>query len=428
MNILVIGFGISGQSAHQFLTSLGHTIIGFDDRQLPDEITPFKSWDGIDEVFISPGIPFESHNCHPMIQQAKQRAIPIQSDMDWFFKYHQNHRIIGVTGTNGKSTTTALIHHMLNDMGVETAMGGNIGVPVLSLPMINEANGIYVVELSSFQLALSHNLHFEMSVWCNISMDHLEIHGTMDNYINAKKKILNNTQCAIMEIDDHYSNDIYQSLTIPKISISHHENTHYIINNNQLMHDSNNLMNWNEHDSLVGDHNAQNMAMCFAVGMKLGFDPIKIKQSIVSFKGLKHRLQKIKTINNVTFFNDSKATSAMSTEKALCVLKNVYWIVGGKAKTDGIEPLHPYFNKIKKAYIIGGAQHRFSETLSKYNVSFECVDTLENAVTQSYNDAINDSLNDATILLSPACASYDQFKNFEHRGDVFCELVERLTP
>ncbi|MCE2716846.1 MAG: UDP-N-acetylmuramoyl-L-alanine--D-glutamate ligase [Pseudomonadota bacterium] len=417
---VVLGYERSGKESEKHLLSLGHAVLVHDDHQ--NKIPDIK-WEDVIGIVQSPGIT----PSHPISQAAKQHNIPIYTDIDLLQKRSPQAKYIGITGTNGKSTTTALIGHILKEAGLKTAVGGNIGVPALSLEQL-DTNGWYVLELSSYQLELSHRLNLDVTVWTNISPDHLERHGTIENYVDAKKRMFDAAKWACLAIDDKYSTNINQQLHIPHVTIASetinpradiHVDAEGTLHFKELTFDCTTLQN------LKGRHNWQNVALAFAATNHILQDPKKVWQHIQTFPGLSHRQQRIAIINSVEFVNDSKATNADACEKALKTYlgKNIFWILGGVAKTDGIDSLSSYFPHIKKTYLIGEAQERFAETL-KDLVPIEKCFTLEKAISHAYIDAKEEK--NAVVLLSPACASFDQFRDYEHRGETFIELVKRI--
>jgi UDP-N-acetylmuramoylalanine--D-glutamate ligase len=379
-------------------------------------------------VVTSPGIP----PSHPMPQNARKRNVPVITDIDLFFSQNPGlaKHTFGITGTNGKSTTSALLHHVLQNSYTKnnTFLGGNIGTPILDLPIENNAD--YVIELSSYQLELSHKLNLFAAVLLNLTPDHLDRHGSMEQYAIEKMKIFDGCKNSIVCIDDAYSQNIYNTLKNNQktLSISCTKEADYYVDVNGNLFIKDRFITSLSNMPLKGRHNWQNMVAAFALAHIAGVHETHIIQVIQIFKGLKHRLQNVKTINNVTFVNDSKATNSESTEMALKAYKdkNIYIILGGRAKTNGLKALEPYFPFIKKAYLIGEAADVFAVILEKNNVPYALSHTLLPAVTQAYQDAQQTDHHKNIVLLSPSCASFDQFKNFEERGDMFCEIVGKL--
>lgn len=416
---VILGYGRSGRESERYLLSNGHAAIVYDDGQ---HKTPEIDWQSITAVVQSPGI---SGN-HPVSQAAKAAGVPICTDINLLQKRSPNAKYIGITGTNGKSTTTALIGHVLKQFGLKVAVGGNIGVPVLGLEDLDE-EGWYVLELSSYQLELSTDLNLDIAVWINISPDHLERHGTMEKYVDAKKRLFNQAKWACIGIDDSYSKSVEQNLAIPHKTITTEFKNgpcDVWMDAGGSLHSEGRTFNCNDLEILKGQHNWQNAALAFAACEHITNDSSAVLEHIQTFPGLAHRQQLVCKINGVEFVNDSKATNADATEKALKTYmgQSIFWILGGVAKTDGIDMLARYFPYIKKAYLIGEAQDRFAENLQGH-VQFEKSSFLNVAVINAYKDAMVEG---GVVLLSPACASFDQFRDFEHRGEEFINIVMKV--
>lgn len=418
---LILGYGRSGKESEKYLLSKGHRAIIYDDslNKQPD-----IDWTTVKRVIQSPGI----STLHPISLNAQKAGIPICTDINLLQEQNPNAQYIGVTGTNGKSTTTALIGHILKQNGFTVEVGGNIGIPALSLKNLNEKEW-YVLELSSYQLELSNNINLDVAVWLNITPDHLERHLTMEKYVATKAKIFNAAKSACIAIDDNYSKEIVKKLSMPNLTIaSEFKNypANLWIDAGGTLHINEALFDLNELATLKGTHNWQNVAVAFAATLQIVQNNEKIWQSIQTFPGLAHRQQLVTKTLSAEFINDSKATNADATEKALKTFlgRKIFWILGGKDKTDGITSLEPYFPHIKKAYLIGDACQRFANDL-KGKVNFEKSITLDNAIKHAFEDTKSET--DAVILLSPACASFDQFRDFEHRGEEFIRLVKEIT-
>lgn len=415
---LILGYGRTGQSVERYLQSINKNFLVYDEEK---KITPIINWNIIECVVQSPGISFENI----VSKTAIDKNIRICTDINLLQQRNPKANYIGITGTNGKSTTTALIGYVLKNLEIKTEIGGNIGIPVLDLKDLSESEW-YVLELSSYQLELSEPLNLNLSVWLNISFDHLERHKTMLNYVNSKKRIFLNSKSAVVGTDDDFSKQIVNELKIPfKAFSTASANEKFYVDSSGKIYIQDNVFDFNE-CKLKGSHNWQNMAAAFLTVMKIESDLKKIFEIIKTFPGLQHRQQNVGLLENVLFINDSKATNADSTEKALSTYKNynVFWILGGKAKTDGIDSLCGYFSKIKKAYLIGESQERFAKTLDN-RIVFEKCNTLDIAVKKAFHDA--KSIDNSVVLFSPACASFDQFKDFEHRGEEFQRLVKDLS-
>lgn len=440
---IVFGLARSGIAAVQWILKEGGKVIAIDSdpnkqkeaQALGAEIgIPHNIlWDEISAFVHSPGIPLT----HPLSQQAISHKIPIISDCDLFRLSSPKAKIVGITGTNGKSTTTSLVGHILKQANHDVAIGGNIGIPILSLPKLGN-EGIYVLELSSYQLEISSNLNVDIVGWINISPDHLERHGSIESYVAAKYKIfqhMKRTPTAIVGIDDPYSCEIFQKhtqnnshQTIPVSCVHSLDNGIYVKEDNLFRAHKgrvSHLADLTKFPRLRGEHNYQNVAISYGIAESLGLEVKEIIAGIETFPGLEHRQELVAEIEGVTFINDSKATNADAASKALGVYNNIYWIAGGIAKKDGIGDLLSYSSSIKQAFLIGQAQDEFAATLENTVLVQKC-GTLDVAVKQAFLTAKQSGEKNPIILLSPACASFDQFKDFEHRGNIFKELVNAL--
>ena len=424
----VFGLGLSGIATIDYLNKKNIEFIAFDDSlksisiissnkpELADNLKNLSddSWSKIDYLILSPGISLTYPKPHPVVEMANKINAKIICDIELFYLNNKDNYYIGITGTNGKSTTTALIGHILQYNKVNAVVGGNIGVPVLSLD--SKEKTVFIFEVSSFQLDLLEKIKFNIALLINISPDHLDRHGNFENYKESKYKIFNNQSPkdkAIINIDLAKVNEA--------ITFSERKEADFKVLDNVLYFGGKNYdIAFN--NSLMGKHNQQNLSAAIACCYTYGLSIEQIIESIPSFVGLKHRMQYLGEYNEVKFINDSKATNADSTSKALASFDNIIWIVGGVEKEGGIEPLKEYFPKIKKALLIGASQENFAKTLSN-QVSWEKCDNLNNA----FNIACKIASSRDVILLSPACASYDQWKNFEARGDAFIELVKEYN-
>ena len=429
----IIGFGETGKSVAEFFLARGAEIEIYDDKNLnhPQQRADFD-WKNLAAVVVSPGVHLLWPHIHPLVEKARKNFVPIINDIDVFQK-ETTAKNICVTGTNGKSTTTALINFVIARTGHQTQIGGNFGgCPALSLAKNNDCN---VLELSSYQLEACNILGFNIAVLLNITPDHLTRHGGMKGYISAKQKIFanfKNESRAIIGIDDEYCVEIFEFLK----TINH---PHLIpisgvkIPVNGIGWDGDFLIDnraekpkkiCRANPSLDGPHNRQNIAASYAACATYGIDENDFAKFLFNFQGLEHRQELIKIIDGVQYINDSKATNADSAEQALRRFDDIIWILGGRPKENGIESLCKYFHKIKYAFLIGEAAADWSLFLQKNNVPNEIVKTLDIAVKKSHQSA--KTIDAKTVLLSPACASFDQFKSYEERGKKFKSLVEAL--
>lgn len=453
-DVAVFGLGRSGLSAARALKAGGARVHAWDD----DEETRSRAeaagivlsdinkrdWQTFAALVLSPGIPLKHPQPHRIVRMAEMTGVPVIGDMELFARAVQalperaRPRIVAITGTNGKSTTTALIGHVLRQAGRDARVGGNIGTGVLDLAPLH-SNAIYVLEMSSYQLDLVKSLHCDVAVFLNLSPDHLDRHGGMDGYQAAKMRIFNNQSerdVAIIGFDDIHSQSIAIGLSargpqrVVQISSTYTLGRGISAVDGRLYDNQSGKAEFvgrlEECPALIGRHNFQNAAAAYAACRALGLDPATIMAGLRSFPGLAHRLEMIGMVDGIRFVNDSKATNAEAAEQALRAFSDVYWIAGGVAKAEGIRSLAPLFPRIRRAYLIGQAQDAFSAVL-KDRVSVQSCTTLERAVEMAYRDARAAGEKDAVILLSPACASFDQFRDYEHRGEVFRSLVEALV-
>ncbi|PIR33115.1 MAG: UDP-N-acetylmuramoyl-L-alanine--D-glutamate ligase [Alphaproteobacteria bacterium CG11_big_fil_rev_8_21_14_0_20_44_7] len=395
--IAIFGLGKSGKASYEYLKSKGYEIVAWDDTESSHENIPCtapQSWDWgrIEKLVLAPGIPLTHPKPHYIVEAAHKANVPIICDIEILYLDNMDAKFIGITGTNGKSTTTALIGHILEQNGFDVAVGGNIGNAALSLGK----HKYYVLEMSSYQLDLIDKTRFNIAVWMNITPDHIDRHGDIQGYIKAKKNLFRNgNDIAFIGRDDEYSKKL------DGVGFSKKDNL-------------------GDFPNLPGEHNMQNINAAFKVAKYLGISENKIIASILSFPGLAHRIEFVSERGGVKFINDSKATNADSAACALSCFEDIHWILGGVAKAGGIKALAEYFPKIRHAYLIGEAQEEFAGELEG-KVTYSKFKNLEDAVKQAASNAEK-----GVVLLSPACASFDQFKNFEERGDVFKKIVLNL--
>ena len=426
----VVGLGRNGLPAAQNLAAMGADVATWDDggATAPGLAThdPALGYAGFDALILSPGIPHLLPAPHPAAVAARAAAIPILSDADLLFqavrKSGSKARFAGITGTNGKSTTTALLHHILVNAGVESVAGGNLGTAALALPLLGDA-GIYVLEMSSYMLERLTTLRFDVAALLNLSPDHLERHGTMDAYIAAKRHIFDrpilDRPTAVLGIDDPDTAALAASMPCQTISGCKPAG---IWCDGTMLHDADGpILPMAEAPALPGPHNAQNAAAATAMARALGVPDAAIAAGIATFAGLPHRQQRIGVIDGITWINDSKATNADATARALACYDRIVWIAGGQAKAGGIESLRPLFPRIAHALLIGRDAPMLAATLADAKVPHSTPGTLEGAVAAARGLARQ--LDATTVLLSPACASWDQFTGFEQRGDRFRALV-----
>lgn len=429
---LILGMARSGQATTQWLKKREATVFTFDDNVLRNQANGgVKSideipWNSLTAVIQSPGVSFSYPKPHPFTEKAIANNIPILCDINLLRSNEDNATFIGITGTNGKSTTTALIGHILNQSNRNAAVGGNIGIPALSLGKAET----YVLELSSFQLEISTPLNLDIAVWLNISEDHLDRHGTMEAYVETKENIFQGCKKAIVSIDDPFSLSVYQKIKSaqPTVSVSIKGEADVWISKGILYEGSKKIMDLTPISTLKGVHNHQNAALAYAAARQYGLSPSEITSALESFPGLAHRLEIVGQTESTLFVNDSKATNADATACALESYKDyfIYWIVGGRPKSQGIKSLKPYFPKIRHAFLIGEAQDDFAETLGT-DVSYLKCENLDKALKAAIEKVSQDKKIPSVILFSPACSSFDQFRDFEERGEAFRNLTRSMV-
>jgi UDP-N-acetylmuramoylalanine--D-glutamate ligase len=447
--VALFGLGGSGLATALALIAGGASVAAWDDGEASRDkasaegvpLVDLRSadWASFSALILSPGVPLTHPEPHWAATMAQDASIPVIGDIDLFFRERRavapGAPVIAVTGTNGKSTTTALIAHLLATAGRKVQMGGNIGTAVLLLdpPSLDQ---VHVLELSSFQIDLSPTLDPTIAVQLNLTPDHLDRHGSMEAYGAIKERLVASASFAVIGVDDAYSaamasrSEAQGRATIrisaegalkrgvyaegSKIYFSRGEEPRLVADLAGI-------------GSLRGQHNAQNVCAAVSAALLTGIDADTILRGLQTFPGLPHRMEQVGMVGNVLFINDSKATNADSTEKALSSFeRSIFWIVGGKPKEGGIAALEPHFERVARAYLIGASSNEFAETLDG-KLAFERCETLQRAVDAANMDASLHMGDKPVVLLSPACASYDQFKNFEERGDAFRAQVQRLS-
>lgn len=411
----VLGLARSGLASAQALLASGAEVLAWDSReearaaapagvQLADPLVADLT--GCDGLVVSPGVPI---NRHPIADRARAAHVPILGDIELFAMARPSlpaHKVVGITGTNGKSTTTALIHHILAGAGLPARLGGNIGLPILSQQPL-PAGGIYVLELSSFQIDLTHSLACDVAVLTNITPDHLDRYDGFADYAAAKERLFtlqHADQIAVIATQDDASKMIASRINhrLYRVSAMQEKDT----------------SRW---PALQGPHNAQNIACARAVAQALGVNDAAIEHGLQSYPGLPHRMERVAQKGGILFVNDSKATNPTSTAPALAAYPKVHWILGGQAKTDDLDACAPFFSHVAAAYVIGEAGPMFARLLQPH-MPVTQAGTLDAAVSAAAAAAQPGEV----VLLSPACASFDQFRDFEARGDVFRQAVEAL--
>jgi UDP-N-acetylmuramoylalanine--D-glutamate ligase len=444
--VAVFGLGGSGLSTCRALIAGGADVLAFDDDA--NKVAQAKAagvavadlhfidWSKAAALVLTPGVPLTHPAPHWSAKLAQEAGVEIVGDVELFCRERRAHApdapFIAITGTNGKSTTTALIAHLLRHAGRDVQMGGNIGVPVLDLePPAPQRH--YVVECSSYQIDLAPSIDPTVGIMLNVTPDHIDRHGSIAHYAAVKSRILGRATTRIVGIDDDYGRDMARNLSamrrpIVPISIEEVAPNGYAGGEHHIYRvgvgDAREVADLTGVGSLRGSHNMQNAVAAFAACSALGVDDAVLQEGLRSFPGLAHRMEEIGRRGAVLFVNDSKATNADSAAKALASFEAIYWIAGGKPKEGGIADLATFFPRIRRAYLIGEAAQDFAATLGS-RVPHEIAGTLDVAVAKAAADAAA-SGREAVVLLSPACASFDQFPNFEVRGDRFRALVEPL--
>lgn len=443
--VFVLGLGRSGRSVAQSLLKAGASVLAWDDQEAARKAAQNKgiplanldslNWKNVESLILSPGIPHQYPVPHPFVLKAQSVGLQPISDLEILCKTQPSAHYIGITGTNGKSTTTSLIAHILKENGDLVEVGGNLGIPVMDLNPL-EQKGTYVLEVSSYQLEISPSLHFHVSILLNITPDHLERHGGMDGYIRAKKLIYKNAMpqdTLIINVDDVPCLRIYHELKasgklkVLPISINKVLADGIYVKEGVLYDKVRFVLDLTHLERLKGQHNWQNIAATYGALRAMGLESEKIIKGLTSFPGLAHRQQVVARYKNVLFVNDSKATNAEAVAKVLECYKDspIYWLLGGRPKEGGINSLRPYFSTIKHAFLFGEATPVFVPIL-KDNLPYTLCETLKEAVEKASALAFAHQEQGAVVLLAPACASFDQYPDFEARGNDFCDVVKKV--
>jgi UDP-N-acetylmuramoylalanine--D-glutamate ligase len=444
-NVAMFGLARSGISCALALQLGGATVFAWDDSEPAQDkaraegvsVTNLHTIDfrTLNALVLSPGVPLTHPEPHWTVLKAKAAGIEIIGDTEVFVRQVQGSgaKVIAITGTNGKSTTTALIGHVLKSAGLDVDVGGNIGHAVFNL-RAPQRERHYVLELSSFQIDLMPGLAPDIGILTNLTPDHLDRHGSMAHYADVKQRMFakqRDGQTALVGVDDSWGAEIADRLhagpDVRRVSVLKLM-ADGVSAPEGILHDCRNgseiaTLDLRNFIALRGRHNWQNACMAYAAARAVNVSFDEIAKAFESFPGLAHRMQKIADIGGVAFVNDSKATNADAAEKALSSYDEIFWIAGGLAKTGGISALAPHFNRIKKAYLIGVSAHELAAELEG-KVPFVIAETMAHAVNMAAEDAARQG--SGVVLLSPACASFDQYKNFEIRGEAFAEFVQRL--
>jgi len=448
--VAVFGLGGSGFASCQALAAGGAEVIACDDdpkRMGQAQAEGFTAtdlrradWGKIAALVLAPGVPLTHPAPHWSVGLARAAAVPVIGDIELFCRERRRHApkapFVAITGTNGKSTTTALTAHLLACGGHEAELGGNIGTAILSLKP-PRTGVVHVIEVSSYQIDLAPSLDPSVGVLINVSEDHLDRHGTLAQYAAIKERLVAGVQeggTAIVGVDDNWCQAAADRIeragkSVVRVSVRRPLADGLYVEAEQIMRASGGggraIAQLGQIGSLRGKHNAQNAACASGAALALGVSPAVIQQGLRTFPGLAHRMEEVGRKGRVLFVNDSKATNADSAAQALACFSDIFWIAGGKPKTGGLSSLAGFYPRMRKAYLIGEAAAGFATELDG-RVPNVVAGTLERAVELAARDAEAADVAEPVVLLSPACASFDQFRNFEVRGDAFRELVLAL--
>lgn len=449
--VAVFGLGSSGLATCEALAAGGATVLAFDDK--PNKVAEAQDqgvatgdlreadWKKIAALVLAPGVPLTHPEPHWAVKLARRADVEVIGDIELFCRERRARApkspFAAITGTNGKSTTTALLAHILAKNGRDVAVGGNLGTPILSLASPSQAR-VHVIECSSFQIDLAPTIDPSVGVLLNVTPDHIDRHGSFRNYAAIKERLISGVGyngTAVVGVDDDFCASVAEraerdGTKVVRVSVRRKFASDGVYLDGENLVD---MQRGQRHHSLSlagigslrGAHNAQNAAAAYAAARALGLSSEIIDFAMRSFPGLHHRMEEVGRKGAVLFVNDSKATNADSAARALESFSDIYWIAGGRAKEGGIAELARYFPRIRKAYLIGEAAEVFARELEG-KVAFENVRTMDRAVSHAARDAAASSAEQPVVLLSPACASFDQYPNFEVRGDEFRDLVLAL--
>lgn len=451
--VAVFGLGRTGLTAARALLAGGATVALWDEKPAAREaalaegfeVVDLNSadWAQFDALMQSPGVPLTHPEPHWTVTKAKAAGVEVLGDIELFARTvnaapdHKRPKIVAITGTNGKSTTTALIGHILTSAGKDARIGGNIGLGVLGLDDMH-GGAVYVLEVSSYQLDLTSSLKPNVSIILNITPDHLDRHGGMEGYVSAKRRVLLNQgvgDTAIVGVDDSWCQRICTEITaanrrtIWPVSAGRAMGRGvYVLQG--VLYDATGdrvveVVDLTNAKSLPGRHNWQNAAAAYGAVRALGVSIEDAAEGLMTFPGLVHRMETVAISDGVRFVNDSKATNADAARQAMSSYPRFFWIAGGVPKSGGIEPLTDLFGRVAKAYLVGEAAQAFAATLDGKTEVARC-NSVQDAAAAAYEDAKHEAARtgrEAVVLLSPACASFDQFPDFEVRGEAFRTAV-----
>jgi UDP-N-acetylmuramoylalanine--D-glutamate ligase len=448
--VAVFGLGGSGLASCRALKAGGAEVFACDDdpKRMAEATAAGctaadlrqADWRAFAALVLAPGVPLTHPAPHWSVGLARAAAVPVIGDIELFCRERRSNApkapFVAITGTNGKSTTTALTAHLLATAGHEVELGGNIGTAILSLEP-PRAGRVHVIEVSSYQIDLAPSLDPSVGILLNVTEDHLDRHGTIANYAAVKERLVAGVQeggTAIVGVDDNWCQAAADRIEragnqVVRVSVRRPLADGLYVEAEQIMQAAGGggraVAQVRQIGSLRGRHNAQNAACATGAALALGLTPATIQQGLRSFPGLPHRMEEVGRKGRVLFVNDSKATNADSSAQALACFTDIFWIAGGKPKTGGLASLAGFFPRMRKAYLIGEAAASFAAELEG-KVPHVVAGTLDRAVALAARDAEAADVAEPVVLLSPACASFDQFRNFEARGDAFRELVRAL--
>lgn len=412
----VLGLARTGLSVVDYLWKSSASLVAWDDREEAREQVQGKArladplgmdLGKFDGIVVSPGVPI---NRHPIAQKAREAGVPLIGDIELFAQARPElppHKVVGITGTNGKSTTTALLHHIVKTAGIPARLGGNIGKPILGEQELEEG-GVYVLELSSFQIDLTQSLDCDVAILLNVTPDHLDRYESFEAYAASKARLFEMQSAdhpKIIAIDDAPSQAIAAGAKGAVMQIS-----------------AGGCMDQSHWPALQGPHNAQNAIAAMSAARRLGIGEETIEEALRTFPGLPHRMERVGDRGGILFVNDSKATNPTSTAPALAAYPAIHWIMGGRAKADDLDACEPYFGHVRAAYTVGETADMFEKLLTPWMPVSNC-----GTIRKAVQIAAQAARPGETVLLSPACASFDQYRDFEERGDDFRAAVGGLS-
>ena len=441
--LAIFGLGQSGMATLEAALSAGIAVYAWDDNA--DNVATAKAkgatvepltqeiLTGCAYLLLAPGVPLTHPKPHEVVVAAKAVKLPVISDIELFHLAYPKARTIGITGTNGKSTTTALITHILKEAGEDVVMGGNIGEAVMGLKSPTEKT-VYVLELSSYQLDLCDRFAPMISILINMSKDHLDRHGDMAGYQAAKARIFHHQGSAVIGIDDIWSKEIAERVqakgtrAVTFVSVKEKlAQGVYVDENGFLYDDGRKICDLKTCPNLVGAHNWQNAGVAYQALKEYGLAESAIIHGLQTYGGLAHRQFTVETMNDIRYINDSKATNDDAAAVALSAYETIYWLAGGKSKGGGYESCAAQLKHVRHAFLIGAAAEEMAAWLKTRGIPYTVAHTLEAALQLAHEMAQDEKIKGAVVMLSPACASFDQFKSFEHRGEVFESLVRAIA-